>query len=63
MLSIYDTVRKVLLVKNEVVGVVEAQCLLDEIYSLIVGDVPEARVLDDSDPAWLQECARPGKEE
>ena len=31
---------------------VEAQCLPDAIYDLIIGNVPGARAADDPDPSW-----------
>lgn len=30
----------------------EAQCLCDAVYELIVGNVPGARAADDPDPSW-----------
>ena len=33
-------------------GQVEAQCLPDPIYDLVIGNVPGARAADDPDPSW-----------
>ena len=33
-------------------GEVEAMCLRDAIYDLIIGNVPGARRVDDPDPTW-----------
>ena len=38
-------------------GHVEAQCLPDAIYDLIIGNVPGARPADEPDPSWQKECA------
>ena len=32
----------------------EAQCLPDAVYDLIVGNVPGARAADDPDPCWQE---------
>ena len=57
MLLIDNTARKVPIAKIEVdtpylKGQVEAQCLPDAVYDLIVGNVPGARAADDPDPSW-----------
>ena len=36
---------------------VEAQCLPDVIYDLIIGNVPGARPADEPDPIWQEACA------
>ena len=64
MLLIDNTARKVPIVKIDVdtqylKGQVEAQCLPDPIYDLVIGNVPGARAADDPDPSWqdhLQEA-------
>ena len=35
----------------------EAQCLPDAIYDLIIGNVPGARPADEPDPTWQEACA------
>ncbi|KAL9963057.1 hypothetical protein ACROYT_G032222 [Oculina patagonica] len=62
MLLIDNTVRKVPIAKITVdtpylSGEVEAQCLPNAIYDLIVGNVPGARAADDPDPSWQEACA------
>ena len=57
MLLIDNTARKVPIVKIDVdtpylKGQVEAQCLPDPIYDLVIGNVPGARAADDPDPSW-----------
>ena len=57
MLLIDNTARKVPIAKIDVdtpylKGQVEAQCLPDAVYDLLVGNVPDARAADDSDPSW-----------
>jgi len=57
MLLIHSTARKVPIAKIDVdtpylKGQVEAQCLPDHIYDLVVGNVPGARAADDPDPSW-----------
>ena len=57
MLLIDKTARKVPIAKIDVdtpylKGQVEAQCLPDAVYDLIVGNVPGARAVDDPDPSW-----------
>ena len=57
MLLIDNTARKVPIAKIDVdtpylKGQVEAQCLRDAVYDLIVGNVPGARAADDPDPSW-----------
>ena len=57
MLLIDNTARKVPIVKIDVdtpylKGQVEAQCLPDAVYDLIIGNVPGARAADDPDPSW-----------
>jgi len=57
MLLIDNTARKVPIAKINVdtpylKGQVEAQCLPDPIYDLVVGNVPGARAADDPDPNW-----------
>ena len=37
---------------ERVKGQVEAQCLLDPIYDLVIGNVPGARAADNPDPSW-----------
>jgi hypothetical protein len=38
-------------------GEVEAQCLPDALYDLIIGNVEGARAPDDPDPEWHEACA------
>ena len=57
MLLIDNTARKVPIAKIDVdtpylKGQMEAQCLPDPIYDLVVGNVPGARAADDPDPSW-----------
>ena len=57
MLLIDNTARKVPIAKIVVdtpylKGQVEAQCLPEPIYDLIIGNVPGARAADDPDPSW-----------
>lgn len=57
MLLIDNTARKVPIAKIDVdtpyiKGLVEAQCLPNAAYDLIVGNVPGARAADDPDPSW-----------
>ena len=57
MLLIDNTARKVPIVKIDVdtpylKGQVEAQCLLDPIYDLVIGNVPGARAPYDPEPSW-----------
>ena len=57
MLLIDNTARKVPIAKIDVdtpylKGQVEAQCLPDPIYNLVIGNVPGARAADDPDPNW-----------
>ena len=57
MLLIDNSARKVPIAKIDIdtshlKGQVEAQCLLDAVYDLIVGNVPDARAADDPDPSW-----------
>ena len=57
MLLIDNTARKVPIAKIDVdtpylKGQVEAQCLPDTVYDLIIGNVPGARAADDPDPSW-----------
>ena len=54
MLLIYNTARKVPIAKIDIdtpylKGQVEAQCLFDAVYDLIVRNVPGARAADDPD--------------
>ena len=35
------------------VGTVEALCLQDPIFDLIIGNVPGARISDDPNPEWV----------
>ncbi len=62
MLLIDNTVRKVPIAKITVdtpylSGEVEAQCLPNAIYDLIVGTAPGARAAVDPDPSWQKACA------
>ena len=54
MLLIDNTARKVPIAKMEpyLKGQVEAQCLPDAVYDLIVVNVPGATAADDPDPSW-----------
>ena len=57
MLLIDSTARKVPIAKIDVdtsylKGQVEAQCLSDAVYDLIIGNVPGSRAADDPDPSW-----------
>ena len=38
-------------------GEVEAQCLPDAFYDLIIGNIPGAREPDDPNPKWQEACA------
>ena len=38
-------------------GHVEAQCLSDPIYDLIIGNVPDAMEAQNPDPSWQEACA------
>jgi hypothetical protein len=62
ILLIDNTVRQVPIVKIQVdtpylKGEVEAQCLPDALYDLIIGNVEGARAPDDPDPKWHETCA------
>ena len=62
MLLIDNTARKVPIARITVdtpylKGQVEAQCLPDAIYDLIIGNVPGARPADEPDPTWQEACA------
>ena len=62
MLLIDNTARKVPIARITVdtpylKGQVEAQCLSDAIYDLIIGNVPGARPADEPDPTWQEACA------
>ena len=57
MLLIDNTARKVPIAKIDVdtpyfKGQVQAQCLADPIYDLVIGNVPGARAADDPAPSW-----------
>ena len=57
MVLIDNTARKVPIAKIDIdtpylKGQVEAQCLPDAVYDLIVGNVPGTRAADDPDPSW-----------
>ena len=57
MLLIDNTARKVPIAKIDIdtpylKGQVEAQCLSDAVYYLIIGNVPVARAANDPDPSW-----------
>ena len=57
MLLIDNTARKVPIAKIDVdtpylKGIVEAQCLPDAVYDLIVGNVPGTRAADDLGQSW-----------
>lgn len=61
MLLIDITVRKVPIAKIVVdtpyfPRQVEAQCLFDATYDLIICNVPDARPEDDPGPGWLEAC-------
>ena len=62
MLLIDNTARKVPIARIYVdtpylKGHVEAQCLSDPIYNLIIGNVPDARDAQNPDPGWQEACA------
>ena len=62
MLLIDNTARKVPIARITVdtpylKGQVEAQCLPDAIYDLIIGNVPGARPADEPDSTWQEACA------
>ena len=62
MLLIDNTARKVPIARIYVdtpylTGHVEAQCLSDPIYDLIIGKVPDARDAQNPDPSWQEACA------
>ena len=62
MLLLDNTARKVPIARVMVVtpylkGLVEAQCLPDAIYDLIIGNVPGARPAHEPDPTWQEACA------
>ena len=62
MLLIDNTARKVPIARIYVdtpylKGHVEAQCLSDPIYDLIIGNVPDARDAQNPDPGWQEACA------
>ena len=62
MRLIDNSMRRVPVVKITVntpyfTGEVEAQCLPDAIYDLIIGNVPGARRPEDPDPDWHEACA------
>ena len=62
MLLIGNTVRQVPIAKIQVdtpyfKGEVEAQCLPDAIYDLIIGNVEGAKAHDNPDPDWQEACA------
>ena len=62
MLLIDNTARKVPIARITVdtpylKGQVEAQCLSDAIYDLIIGNVPGARSADEPDTTWQEACA------
>ena len=62
ILLIDNTVWQVSIVKVQVdtpylKGEVEAQCLPDTLYDLIIGNVEGARPPDDPDPDWHDACA------
>ncbi|XP_073242186.1 uncharacterized protein [Porites lutea] len=61
MLLIGNTARKVPIARITVdtpylKGQVEAQCLPDAIYDLIIGNIPGARPADEPDPTWQEAC-------
>ena len=62
MLLIDNTARKVPIARIYVdtpylKGHVEAQCLSDPIYDLIIGNVRDARDAQNPDPSWQEACA------
>ena len=62
MLLIDNTARKVPIARISVdtpyfKGEVEAQCLSDPIYDLIIGNVPGAREAENPDPSWQEASA------
>ena len=62
MLLIGNTVKKVPIARITVdspylSGEVEARCLPDAIYDLIIGKVSGVRPADDPDPTWQEVCA------
>ena len=62
MLMINNTVKKVPIACITVdtpylSGEIEAQCLPDAIYNMIIGNVPGVRPADDPDPTWQEACA------
>ena len=62
MMLIDNTVRKVPVALITVdtpyfKGEVEAQCLPDAIYDLIIGNIPGARSPEDPDPNWCETAA------
>ena len=62
MLLIDNTARKVPIARISVYapylkGEVEAQCLSDPIYDLIIGNVPGAREAENPDPSWQEASA------
>ena len=62
MLLIDNTARKVPIARIYIdtpyrKGHVEAQCLSDPIYDLIIGNVPDARDAQNPDPSWQEACA------
>ena len=62
MLLIDNTARKVPIARIYVdtpylKGHVEAQCLSDPIYDLIIGNVPDAWDAQNPDPSWQEACA------
>ena len=64
MLLIDNTARKVPIARITVdtpylKGQVEAQCLPDAIYDLIIGNVLGARPADEPDPTWQEACVVP----
>ena len=64
MLLIDKTARKVPIARITVdtpylKGQVEAQCLPDAIYDLIIGNVPGARPADEPDPTWHKHALSP----
>ena len=62
MLLIDNKARKVPIARNYVEtpylkGHVEAQCLSDPIYDLIIGNIRDARDTQNPDPSWQEVCA------
>ena len=60
MLLIDNTARKVPIARiydPYLKGHVEAQCLSDPIYDLIIGNVHDARDAQNADPCWQEACA------